>query len=71
MLTAKDINHKYKLYYLLYEFTKKKDYIVKQCKHLVKYDVPWLKIDNSLIVNKEGSRLEFPEEDSDNEQRPF
>ena len=42
LLLAKDVNHQYQLYVLLYDFTKRKEGILKPLK-LPKFEVGWVK----------------------------
>jgi hypothetical protein len=44
LLSTKNVNHQYQLYLLLYEFTKKKEAILKPLK-LPKFEVPWINPD--------------------------
>lgn len=41
LLSTKDMNHQYQLYLMLYEFTKKKEEIMKPL-NLPKFEVPWI-----------------------------
>lgn len=44
LLSTKDTNHQYQLYLLLYEFTKKKEAILKPL-NLPKFEIPWINPD--------------------------
>lgn len=58
LLSTKNVNHQYQLYLLLYEFTKKKEAILKPLK-LPKFEVPWVNPDK-VEGKKSGEPLKMP-----------
>lgn len=57
LLSTKNVSHQYQLYLLLYEFTKKKEAILKPLK-LPKFDVPWVNPDKEA-GNPNGEPLKI------------
>lgn len=57
LLSTKDVNHQYQLYLLLYDFTKKKESILKPLK-LPKFTIPWVNPDKEA-GNPDGEPLKI------------
>ena len=58
LLSTKDVNYQYQLYLLLYDFTKKKESILKPLK-LPKFEVPWVNPEKETEKDK-GEALNIP-----------
>lgn len=57
LLITKDVNQQYQLYLLLYEFTKKKEAILKPLK-LPKFDIPWVNPDKATGTEGEWLKVQ-------------
>ena len=59
---ATDMNHKYQLYCLLYDISKRKDTLEKALK-LPWHRIPWLQLDHDTMVIDDNSNMQIPSDD--------